>query len=110
MTKEPIVNPKSVSLAKLLDNNEYQKEARKSVKENMPGRFSIYQTKASDQILRLILEYAKVKEIKFIIKEEFLFKLLREKPEFKDKTDEELRKQFDITDDIIAYDKKKKES
>lgn len=102
-----ITNPRTVSFEKLLANNKDYQNALKADKERKPAKFSIYEVWATQHVMRLIREYASKNNFHFIFKEEPFFQFLRTIPDFEHKTDAELRKQFDITDKIIEYEKKK---
>lgn len=103
-----ITNPRSVSFSRLIENDAEYQELVKVKKSGMLGKISIYEAKASARTIKLIEEYAKTIGIQFIFDEEPFFQFLRTMPDFKNKTEAELRKQFDITDDIIKYNQNKK--
>ncbi|MEK7072120.1 MAG: hypothetical protein AAB969_00965, partial [Patescibacteria group bacterium] len=108
-SNKTITNPRSISFSILMENDDEYQEIVKAKKTRMLGKISIYEARASERTIKLIEEYAKTIGIQSIFDEEPFFQFLRTMPDFKNKTDAELRKQFDITNDIIEYNKKKKE-
>jgi hypothetical protein len=58
---------------------------------------------ASTTAKQAIVDYATESKIPFICKREKLFEILRKVPEFKDKKDSELIKQFDITAAVADF-------
>ena len=105
---KPIVNPKSVSMQKLLDNNELYQEAQEAKALDLQAKYSIILEKAKESVTKRVRDYAKKNSILSIFEEVVFFKSLKLLPDFKDKTDEELRKLFDITDDILRAEREEK--
>ena len=100
LTKD-IVNPKSVSIPRLLENNEFYQDALAAKKEGMEAGYLIALEKANTTIKKQVEVYAKKNNIQFVFQESVFFEFLRLIPNFKDKTNKELRVVFDITNDIL---------
>ena len=106
---KPIVNPRSISTEWLLTENEFYKEAQEAKKLGLQAKYFIAMEQAKGLITRQVIDYAKKNEIASVFEEVPFFQFLRTLPDFKDKTDEELKKLFDITDDILRAEKEEKD-
>lgn len=106
---KPLINPKSVSIDKLLKHNEYYHLALEADDDELLAASMIYLDKANEQIITLIKDYAQKNNIQLLFKEEAFFPALKKSPDWRKKTNKELKQLFDITDDIISYGQKKKE-
>jgi len=99
--KKPIINPRSVSTSVLMENNEYYQKSLKAKNAGLLGKSDIYFQWAKETVMKQIKTYAQTNNIGFIFEEGPFFKFLRTKLDFANKTNKELREEFDLTDAII---------
>lgn len=105
--KEKIADPHCVDIVGLIEVTAPYKEIAKRHIDVGTGRYWILMSMASETVRTAISDYAREKRIYFICPRNVLFPILKRLPEFKDKTDDELIKQFDITAQIADYALKK---
>lgn len=106
---KPIVNPKSVSLTRLLENNELYQEALEAEAENLEARYDIAMETANASVRKQVELYAQKNNIQTVFQESVFFEFLRLIPDFKNKTDQELRSSFDITDNVLRAQEKQQD-
>jgi len=100
---EKISDPKCVDVESLVYVTAGYKEIEKQKLKPGTGKYWILMSMASTTAKQAIVDYATESKIPFICKREKLFEILRKMPEFKDKKDSELIKQFDVTAQIADF-------
>jgi len=104
-----IINPKSVSLEKLIKANEKFELANYANQNSKTAKQEIYIMMAQASVMSSLEKYYKEYFIDTVIfKEKEFFNFLKTIVPYTSSTDEELRVLFDITDNIIAEIQKEK--
>ena len=102
-TTDKIINPKSVSIERLIKANEKFEIANKANNVAREAKREIYITMAQASVIASLEKYHKeYLPDTVIFKEEDFFIFLKTQPAYTNKTGDELRLLFDITDNIIA--------
>lgn len=100
---EKISDPKCVDVESLIYVTAGYKEIEKQKLKPGTGKYWILMSMASTTVKQAIVDYATESKTQFICKREKLFEILRKLPEFKDKKDAELIKQFDVTAAVADF-------
>jgi|GEM_PF-5195788 len=98
-----IVNPLCIDTVALMDYFPETKEAEKCRRLGLHGKYWIMLSQANDRMTAMLHKYIREKGVGFLCQPQKLFNLLRRQEAYKDKSDEELAKLFDITNEVIKY-------
>ncbi len=100
--RKKIINPKCFDFKALISATPEFKEIKKRHLDEGHGKYWIYLSKANGRVHRQIEDFAKENDIQFVCTRKFLLPFIRKKAEYKDKDDDFLIENFDVTSQIIG--------